>query len=142
MKKENRLIRKKGAPYPLEVRLAAICESRLGVSRKEIAFKYSIADPTVISHWIRKFEANKQSSASVKPLRLKKRRIKMTENESELSKQIKELEHVVKQRDAELKEKDKELKHEQSHRRAMELLIELADAHYDIDIRKNSGTKQ
>ena len=36
-------------PYPLEVRLAAIGEYRLGVSRKEIAFKYSISDPTVSS---------------------------------------------------------------------------------------------
>ena len=142
MKKEKSLIRKKGVPYPLEVRLAAISEYRLGVSRKEIAFKYSIADPTVISHWIRKFEANKQSSGSIKPLKLRKRRIKMTENESELSKRIKELEYVLKQKEGELKEKDKELKHEQTHRRAMEILIELADAHYNIDILKNSGTKQ
>lgn len=142
MKKAKSLIRKKGVPYPLEVRLAAISEYRLGVSRKEIAFKYSIADPTVISHWIRKFEANKQSSGSIKPLKLRKRRIKMTENESELSKRIKELEYVLKQKEGELKEKDKELKHEQTHRRAMEILIELADAHYNIDILKNSGTKQ
>ena len=34
------------------------------------------------------------------------------------------------------------LKHEQAHRRAMEILIELANEHYNIDIRKNSGTKQ
>ena len=51
------MTRRKGEPYPLEIRLAAIGEYRLGVSRKEIAFKYSISDPTVISHWIRKFEA-------------------------------------------------------------------------------------
>ena len=54
MKKEKSLTRRKGEPYPLEIRLAAIGEYRLGVSRKEIAFKYSISDPTVISHWIRK----------------------------------------------------------------------------------------
>lgn len=40
------------------------------------------------------------------------------------------------------KDKEKELKHEQAHRRAMEILIELANEHYNIDIRKNSGTKQ
>ena len=51
MKKEKSLTRRKGEPYPLEIRLAAIGEYRLGVSRKEIAFKYSISDPTVISHW-------------------------------------------------------------------------------------------
>ena len=39
-------------------------------------------------------------------------------------------------------DKEKELKHEQAHRRAMEILIELANEHYNIDIRKNSGTKQ
>ena len=127
------MTRRKGEPYPLEIRLAAIGEYRLGVSRKEIAFKYSISDPTVISHWIRKFEAKRQSSVSIKPLKLKKRSIKMTENESDLSKRIKELERALKQ---------KELKHEQAHRRAMEILIELANEHYNIDIRKNSGTKQ
>ena len=79
MKKEKSLTRRKGEPYPLEIRLAAIGEYRLGVSRKEIAFKYSISDPTVISHWIRKFEAKRQSSVSIKPLKLKKRSIKMTE---------------------------------------------------------------
>ena len=142
MKKKQLLIRRKGEPYPLEIRLAAIGEYRSGVSRKEIAFKYSIRDPTVISHWIRNFEAKKQSSVSIKPLKLKKRSIKMTENESELSKRIKELERVLKQKESELKEKEKELKHEQTHRRAMEILIELADEHYNIDIRKNSGTKQ
>ena len=72
MKKEKSLTRRKGEPYPLEIRLAAIGEYRLGVSRKEIAFKYSISDPTVISHWIRKFEAKRQSSVSIKPLKLKK----------------------------------------------------------------------
>lgn len=66
----------------------------------------------------------------------------MTEKESELFKQIKALERVLKQKEAELKEKDKELKHEQMHRRAMEILIELADTHYYIDIRKNFGTKR
>lgn len=142
MKKKKSLTRRKGEPYPLEIRLAAICEYRLGVSRKEIAFKYSISDPTVISHWIRKFEAKKESSVPFNPLKIKKQSIKMTENESDLSKRIKELERVVKQKESELKEKDKELKHEQTHRRAMEILIELADAHYNIDIRKNSGTKQ
>ena len=65
MKKEKSLTRRKGEPYPLEIRLAAIGEYRLGVSRKEIAFKYSISDPTVISHWIRKFEAKRQSSVSI-----------------------------------------------------------------------------
>lgn len=78
----------------------------------------------------------------IKPLKLKKRSIKMIENESDLSKRIKELERVLKQKELELKDREKELKHEQAHRRAMEILIELADAHYDIDIRKNSGTKQ
>ena len=39
MKKEKSLTRRKGEPYPLEIRLAAIGEYRLGVSRKEIAFK-------------------------------------------------------------------------------------------------------
>ncbi|MFQ6927415.1 MAG: hypothetical protein ACLRS8_06600 [Parabacteroides merdae] len=45
-------------------------------------------------------------------------------------------------KELELKDKEKELKHEQAHRRAMEILIELANEHYNIDIRKNSGTKQ
>ena len=135
MKKEKSLTRRKGEPYPLEIRLAAIGEYRLGVSRKEIAFKYSISDRDV-GHWIRKFEAKRQSSVSIKPLKLKKRSIKMTENESDLSKRIKELERALKQKELELKDKEKELKHEQAHRRAMEILIELAD------IRKNSGTKQ
>ena len=96
-KKEKSIIRQKGEAYPLEIRLAAIGEYRLGVSRKEIALKYSITDPTVISHWIR--EVTKQSSGSVKPLKVRKRRIKMTENESELSKRIKELERALKQKE-------------------------------------------
>ncbi|MFQ6927979.1 MAG: hypothetical protein ACLRS8_07975 [Parabacteroides merdae] len=39
-------------------------------------------------------------------------------------------------KELELKDKEKELKHEQAHRRAMEILIELANEHYNIDIRK------
>ena len=50
----------------------------------------------------------------------------VTENESDLSKRIKELERAIKQKELELKDKEKELKHEQAHRRAMEILIELA----------------
>ena len=56
----------------------------------------------------------------------------MTENESDLSKRIKELERALKQKELELKDKEKELKHEQAHRRAMEILIELANEHYHI----------
>ena len=55
---------------------------------------------------------------------------------------MKELERALKQKELELKDKEKELKHEQAHRRAMEILIELANEHYNIDIRKNSGTTQ
>ena len=66
----------------------------------------------------------------------------MTENESELSKRIKELERALKQKELQLKEKEKELKHEKTYRCAMEIVIELADEHYNIDIRKNSGSKQ
>ena len=66
----------------------------------------------------------------------------MTEYESDLSKRSKELVRALKHNELELKDIEKVLKHEQAHRRAMEILIELANEHYNIDIRKNSGTKQ
>ena len=40
MKKEKSLTRRKGEPYPLEIRLAAIGEYRLGVSRKAVSYTH------------------------------------------------------------------------------------------------------
>ena len=41
--------------YPLPVRMAAVRDYLSGMSRLEVARKYSIPDMTNISHWKRKF---------------------------------------------------------------------------------------
>lgn len=53
--RDKRLKSQPGVSYGAQIRSAVLVDYMSGVSRKELAVRYKIYNPSVISHWIRKF---------------------------------------------------------------------------------------
>lgn len=127
--------------YPLPVRMAAVRDYLSGMSRLEVARKYSIADMTNISHWKRKFAGVVEFKTSQGMIKRRTSRSLQTESESELSQRIKELERSLSLCQKALASKEKELKRANLHIQINETLIDLAEENFGLDIRKNFDTK-
>ena len=84
-----------GVAYPLAVRMSAVRDYLSGMSRLEVARKYSIADMTNISRWKRKFAGVVEFKTSHTMVKRRTSRSLQTESESELSLRIKELERSL-----------------------------------------------
>ena len=124
------------------VRRAAVRDYLSGLSRSEVAFKYGIKDPTSLSHWKRTYASSELITSSTVMIKRRKRRIQVTDNESEQSRRIKELERALSLREQELLKKTEELKKLEISRQLSETLVDLAEEYFKIDIRKNFGAKQ
>ena len=140
-KKKRRCLRHPGKAYPLPVRLAAVRDYLSGMSRLEVARKYSIADMTNISRWKRKFADVVEFKTSHAMVKRRASRSLQTESESELSLRIKELERSLSICQKTLASKEKELKKANLHIQINETLIDLAEETFGLDIRKNFGSK-
>lgn len=127
--------------YPLAVRMAAVRDYLSGMSRLEVARKYSIADMTNISRWKRKFAGVIEFKTSHTMVKRRTSRSLQTESESELSNRIKELERSLSLCQKALASKEKELERANLHIQINETLIDLAEENFGLDIRKNFGTK-
>ena len=123
-----------GNRYPLEVRLS-IVKSYLcgGVSYHHLAFEHGVS-PFTVGRWVRQYgpAALRSSSKSVSDMARKK-----PVSQKDLS-----LEHEVRLLRQQLKEKEKEVKSLQLKAHALDMMIDIAESSFDIDIRKKSGTKQ
>ena len=84
-----------GVAYPLAVRMSAVRDYLSGMSRLEVARKYSIADMTNISRWKRKFAGVVEFKTSHTMVKRRTSLSLQTESESELSLRIKELERSL-----------------------------------------------
>lgn len=127
--------------YSLAVRMAAVRDYLSGMSRLEVARKYSIADMTNISRWKRKFAGVIEFKTSHAMVKRRTTRSLKTESESELSQRIKELERSLSLCQKTLASKEKELERANLHIQVNETLIDLAEENFGLDIRKNFGTK-
>ena len=138
-KKHSR--RQPGVAYPLSVRLSAVRDYLSGMSRLEVARKYSIADMTNISRWKRKFAGVVEFKTSHAMVKRRTSRSLQTESESELSLRIKELERSLSLCQKTLAAKEKELERANLHIQINETLIDLAEENFGLSIRKNFGSK-
>ena len=140
-KKKRHSRKHPGKAYPLPVRLSAVRDYLSGMSRLEVARKYSIHDMSNISRWKRIFADVVEFKTSHTMVKRRTSRSLQTESESELSLRIKELERSLSLCQKALASKEKELDKANLHIQINETLIDLAEETFGLDIRKNLGTK-
>ena len=97
-------------------------------SQREILLKYGIQGSNCITDWIRKFELRKPTIQDLESRLQMKKGVKKTNLERYQESKIKKLEEL--------------LKREQLRADALETMIDIAEGHYKISIRKKSGSKQ
>ena len=99
----------------------------------EIVAKYHISSAVVLYGWLDKY-LNEKVRVSLHP---------ETDNETDMSKRSKQqLEEELKTAKAELKRLQEALELEKLRSRAYDTMIDVAEANFNIPIRKKAGTKQ
>ena len=99
----------------------------------EIVAKYHISSAVVLYGWLDKY-LNEKVRVSLHP---------ETDNETDMSKRSKQqLEEELKAAKAELKRLQEALELEKLRSRAYDTMIDVAEANFNIPIRKKAGTKQ
>jgi transposase-like protein len=97
-------------------------------SQKEILDKYGIQGSNCITDWIRKFELRKPSIKDLEARLQMTKRVKKTKLEKYQDSKIKKLEEL--------------LRREQLKTEALDTMIDIAEDHLKVSIRKKSGSKQ
>ena len=99
----------------------------------EIVTKYHISSAVVLYGWLYKY-LNERVCVSLQP---------ETDNESDMSKKSKQqLEDELKEMKAEIKRLQEALEMEKLRSKAFDTMIDVAEANFNIPIRKKAGTKQ
>lgn len=99
----------------------------------EIVTKYHISSAVVLYGWLDKY-LNERVCVSLQP---------ETDNESDMSKKSKQqLEEELKEMKAEIKRLQEALEMEKLRSKAFDTMIDVAEANFNIPIRKKAGTKQ
>ena len=129
-----------GVAHPVDLRRCALADYLSGMSRREVALKYCLPDPTILSYWKRKFAPDSFKPAFVMRKPRKSRSLE-TDNESCMIERIGKLERALALKERELASKEKQLKDTQLSLDMSRMLIDMAEQEYKIAIRKNSGTK-
>lgn len=130
-----------GKAYPVALRTAALRDYLSGMSRSDVALKYSLPDVSVLSRWKRNFASSEDIKVSTRMVKRRNKRLLQTDNESVQSKRIQELERALSQCQKALSEKDEQLKKANLHVLVSETMIDLAEEEFSISIRKNFGSK-
>ena len=130
-----------GRAYPVCLRTAVLRDYLSGMSRSEVARKYSLPDASIISHWKRKFACTEDLKASTIMVKRRNKRLLQTDMESAQSNRIRELERALSKTQKALTDKDKQLAEANLHFRLSETMIDLAEEKFGIEIRKNFGSK-
>lgn len=130
-----------GKAYPLAIRESALRDYLSGMSRSAVSLKYSIADPTILSHWKRKFATSSTIKSSVKMVKRRNKRLLMTDLEAESADRIKELERALSKAESELKRRESELQTAQLKLRIAEVTIDIAEENFNLPIRKKFGSR-
>ncbi|MDR0893417.1 MAG: hypothetical protein LBN24_12555 [Mediterranea sp.] len=131
----------RGRAYPLALREAALRDYLGGMSRSEVARKYSLTDSSVLSLWKRKFAAFTPVKEVTKTVKRRNKRLLITDMESAQAQKIKELERSLASAYKLLEEREKEVSDLRLRNRVSETMIDLAEETFEIAIRKNFGSK-
>ena len=131
-----------GKAYPVALRTAALRDYLSGMSRSDVALKYSLPDVSVLSgsHDIGGTD-RRAGQGKHYTIVIRNKRLLQTDNESVQSKRIQELERALSQCQKALSEKDEQLKKANLHVLVSETMIDLAEEEFSISIRKNFGSK-
>jgi transposase-like protein len=104
-----------------------------GCPASEIVSKYHISSAVVLYGWLDKY-LNEKVCVSLQP---------ETDNETDMSRKSKQqLEEELKAMKAELRRLQEALELEKLRSRAYDTMIDVAEANFNIPIRKKAGTKQ
>jgi transposase len=119
----------------------AIAEYLQGVPRKEVAFKYRISDPTIISHWIRNFRGEKYKPfLSPKIMNHKKR--ELTDYEKSLEAEVRRLRYKLSQQESQVEVERQRADHAELKSKLLDTMIDIAEEQLHVSIRKKSGPKR
>lgn len=133
----------KGRPYSQEVRELVLAEYYRGISRNKLAMQYNITNPTVISHWIRNFEAGKHPSGLPKiSYRMPRTKNSLTDHEASQEAEIRRLKKQLGHKDTQLREESKRADRAELKNELLNMLVDIAEKDLNINIRKKSGPKQ
>ncbi len=130
-----------GKAYPVAVRESALRDYLGGMRRIDVCLKYSLSDASVLSHWKRKFVTSSTVNESVKMVKRRNKRLLMTDLESEKADRIKELERALSSVQSELKKSESELKRTRLELRISQTMIDIAEEHLNLPIRKKFGSR-
>ena len=133
----------KGSPYPQEVREFVLAEYYRGVPCNELALKYNLEDSSIISHWVRNFEECKHSKKSLKkfnPMPCKKSN--PSQEESSLSVELRRLKKELSRKEQELREQTKRAETAELKNELLNMMVDIAQEEFHIELRKKLGPKQ
>lgn len=109
-----------------------------GMTQKEVCEKYDLPDRSVISLWKRKYATN---ISAMKKKEHKKKRPAVTQLEASLESEVSRLRRELQQERAARLMAEASLKKAELRATYSEMMVEMAESEYGIDIRKNSAAK-
>ena len=122
--------------------MAALRDYLSGMPAKEVAWKYSIRDRSVLSHWKRIFVGNEAKRKVMKNKGTYPKRMQQTDSESAQAARIRELEHRLAQCQNEIIRKERALQQSELRNHLNETIIDIAEEEYNLEIRKKFGSRQ
>lgn len=130
-----------GKAYPVFLRTAVLRDYLSGMSRSDVALKYSLPDCSILSHWKHNLTNIEDIKTSTSMVKRRNKPLLRTDSESVQSKRNQELERALSQCQKVLSEKADLLKKANLHVLVSGTMIELTEEESSISIRKNFGSK-
>lgn len=130
-----------GKAYPVFLRTAVLRDYLSGMSRSDVALKYSLPDCSILSHWKHNLTNVEDIKTSTSMVKRRNKPLLRTDSESVQSKRNQELERALSQCQKVLSEKADLLKKANLHVLVSGTMIELTEEESSISIRKNFGSK-
>lgn len=126
-----------GKAYPVFLRTAVLRDYLSGMSRSDVALKYSLPDCSILSHWKHNLTNVEDIKTSTSMVKRRNKPLLRTDS----SKRNQELERALSQCQKVLSEKADLLKKANLHVLVSGTMIELTEEESSISIRKNFGSK-
>ena len=122
-------MRRKVKRFPDELKLEAVKEYlSTCISQSELKLKYGFRGNSTLYNWISRFDISKPDDDFFKKQEVMSKEVRKSKSELEQESRIKKLES--------------ELAYERLRTEALSTMINIAEDHFKISIRKKSGTKQ
>ena len=130
-RKENEYVRRTQKDYPMSFKLSVVKEfEETGMSLRALSRKYGIQGDDTVRKWINKFGTFDWQNRTLQPMEKSK--------DQELL-ELREKVKVLERKNARL---EKELEAKDMKAEFFELMIEIAEEEYGIDIRKKCSPEQ